>query len=137
MTDQISSAAAFYMDDATGILRDISSSITSLDISGGNALVDNTGLGQSVRSEIRDIGLINTMRVAFKVNSTTEPIFAPLLDGTSVQKTVQAQLISGQYISGESYVGPVAFSIPIGLQTGTAEFHSTGGSGFDRTSVAL
>lgn len=137
MTDQISSAAAFSVDNASGTLTDISSSVTDLQISGGNELLENTGLGQAVRSEIRGLSPVNMMTITFKVNSTTEPIFAPLVNGTSTQKTVQARLISGKYLSGESYVGPVSFSVPIGLQTGTAEFHSSTTTGFNRTSVAL
>lgn len=137
MAHQISSAAEFRVDNAAATLTDISGSVNNLAIAGGNGLIEDTGLGDAVRTEIRDVGIVNSMNITFMVNSTTEAIFAPLVNGTSVQKTVQAQLVSGQYLSGEAYVGPVSFSVPIGLQTGTAEFRSSSNTGFDRTSVSL
>ena len=137
MTDQISSAASFKIDSSTGVLTTISSSIDSVSISGGNQLYPNTGLGQSVESEIDGLSPVNEISIAGRVNSTTEPIFAPLVNGTSVTKTAQVQLISGQYLSGEANVGTVSFSVPIGLQTFTATLRSSSTTGFNRTSVSL
>jgi len=138
MAHQLSSAAGFSLTgEATSILSDISGDVNNLTINGGNGLVEDTGLGDAVRTETRDIGIVNSMSITGMVNTTTEAIFGPLINGTSVTKSVQAQLISGLYLSGTANVGPVSFSIPIGLQTFTAEFRSSSGTGFDRTSVAL
>lgn len=137
MAHQISSAAGFSIDDSTGVLADISGSVNNMSINGGNGLIEDTGLGDSVRTEIRDVGIVNSISITFMVDSTTEAIFSPLINGTSVQKTVQAKLIDGLYLSGEAFVGPVGFSIPIGLQTGTIELRSASSTGFDRTSEAL
>ena len=137
MANQFSSDAGFSVDNAAGTLTDISGYVNNLTVSGGNELVDDTGLGDSVRHEATGISPVNEMSITAFVNSTTEAIFAPLVNGTSVAKTVQAQVISGQYISGESNVATVSFSVPIGLQTVTATFRSSDASGFSRTSVAL
>lgn len=137
MTDQLSSAAGFWVDNATGTLTDISGSVTAVDGTGGNEQVENTGIGDSRRHEIGSLTPVGNISITFKVNSTTEPIFAPLLNGTSVNKTVQVQQISGHYLYGESAVGAVAFSVPIGLQTGTATFRAADNNGlFRRTSVS-
>jgi hypothetical protein len=50
---------------------------------------------------------------------------------------VQYQEGSSVYYSGTALVGAVSTSTPIGLQTGTAMFHSDSGVGFTRTSVSI
>jgi len=138
MSHDLSDVAGFWVDSATGVLTDISGDINNLSINGGNALIDDTGLGDSNRTEQRDLGAVKRMSITFMMNSTTDAIFAPLVAaGTAVAKTVQAKLRTGSYISGESNVGAVSLSVPVGMQTGTAEFSSLSGSGFDHTSVAL
>ncbi len=137
MPHQLSSAVRFKMDNASAALTDISGSINNITVNGGNGLVEDTGMGDSVRTQIRDIGIINTIDITGMVNSTTYTIFAPLVNGTSLAKTVEVRLVSGQYLSGESDVGAVSFSVPIGLQTFTAQFASNSNTGFDATSVAL
>lgn len=137
MANYFSSVAGFSVDNAAGTLTDISGYVPNLSVSGGNELVDDTGLGDSVRHEATGISPVNEMSITFFVNSTTRAIFAPLVNGTSVAKTVQAQLNTSMYLSGESNVSTVSFSSPIGLQTGTATFRSSDSSGFSSTSVAL
>ena len=135
MADQFSSAAALKLDNATGALTDISNSVTNVETSGGNELQEVTGLGEGVRREASGLSPVNSMTLTFKVNSTTSPIFAPLVNGTSVTKTVELKLLAGTFLTGEANVGTVSFSTPIGLQTGTAELRSSDPTGFNRTSV--
>ena len=123
--------------NSTGTPVDIGQYVNNLSFSGGNALVDDTGLGEAVRTEAYDIGNPNIMNITFFVNSTTDGIFGLWLDGTSVSQTIQFKVFTSKYYSGSSIVGPVSYSSPIGLQTGTCEFHSDSGTGFNRTSVAI
>lgn len=137
MTDQISSAAQVWIDNAAGTLTNISVHVTAVTGSGGNELLENTGISDSKRHEILSLSPIGEISMTYKVNTTTEAIFAPIMNGTSVVKTVQIRQLSGKYLYGEANVGQVAFSIPIGLQTGTATFRAADNNGlFRRTSVA-
>ena len=138
MAHDNSSVAGFFVDSSTGVLTDISAHVNNVTINGGNGLIQDTGLGFDRHTETLDIQPVATIAVTYMCNSTTDAIFSPVLaSGTTVAKTVQVLLRSGSYISGESNIGPVSQSIPIGLQTGTTEFHSTSSTGFDHTSVAL
>lgn len=137
MAHQISSAASFGCDNAGGTFTDISGSVNSVTLNGGNALVDDTGLGDTRHTEINDVDPIMTMQINGFWNSTTEAIFGPVMEGTSVTKTVQYRTISGQYHSGEANVGAVSHSTPVGIQTFSCEFRSSDTAGFTRTSVAV
>lgn len=133
-----SDVTGFWIDNQSGTLTAISGSTNSLELAGGNALVDDTGLGDANHTEINDIGIVKRFTASGFINTTTYNIFGPLAaKGTSITKTVQALFLSGKYISGEASVGEVTLSVPIGLQTWSATFSSTAGSGFDTTSVAL
>lgn len=137
MAHQISSAAAVKLDDNTGVLVAISGSVNSVTINGGNALVDDTGIGDSRRTEIRDVDPIMEISLNGMLNTTTEAIIMPLMDGTGVAKTVEILTLSGKYISGEANVAAVSHSIPIGLQTWSLSLRTSDTTGFARTSVAL
>lgn len=140
MSHALSDIAGFRVDNASGVLTDISGDVTQVTINGGNALVEDTGLGDSNRTEQRDIGAVKGISITGMINSTTRAIFAPLAaKGTSVTKTIEVELAASganRYITGEAHVGAVSLSIPVGLQTFTAEYRSTSGTGFDNTSVA-
>lgn len=137
MADQISSAVQFWVDNSSGTLTNISTHVTNVDLSGGNELIDNTGLSDSRKHEILGLTPVGEMSVAYKINSTTKGIFTPLLNGTSVQKTVQVRLYTGAYVYGEANVGSVGHSLPIGLLTGSATFRAADNNGIFRvTSVA-
>lgn len=140
MAHNLSDVAAVRVDDDSGtsIMVTISGDITNVAINGGNGLVEDTGLGDANRTEQRDIGTVKGIALTGMMNSTTMGIYGPLAArGTSITKTIEIALASGQFISGEANIGPVALSIPVGLQTFTAEYRSTSGSGFDYTSVAI
>jgi len=140
MAHDLSDIAGFRVDNQSGTLTDISGDITQVTVNGGNGLIEDTGLGDTNRTEQRDIGAVKGVSVTGMMNSTTRAIFSPLAaKGTSVAKTIEVKLSASgatRYITGESNVGAVSISIPVGLQTFTAEFRSTSGSGFTNTSVA-
>lgn len=137
MTDQISSAAQVWIDNAAGALTNISVHVTTVTGSGGNELLENTGISDSKRHEILGLSPIGEISMTFKINTTTEAIFSPIMNGTSTTKTIQVRQLSGKYLYGEANMGSASFSIPIGLQTGTATFRAADNSGlFRRTSVA-
>lgn len=137
MAHRLSDVAGFKLDGATGVLTDISGSINSVTVNGGNGLVEDTGLGDAVRTQLRDLGIVNTLSVNGMVNSTVYTIIAPLVNGTSVTKTVQVASASNAFLSGEAYVGAVSLSIPVGMQTFSLELASSSNTGFTSTSVGL
>lgn len=137
MAHLLSDVAGFKVDNAAGTITDISGSVNSVSLDGGNASVQDTGLGDARHTEINDIKPIMTISVNGLLNTTTRAIFAPIAKGTSVAKSVEVKLLSGQFLSGESRVGSVSFSVPIGLQTWSCEFRSSDGTGFQSTTVAL
>lgn len=140
MAHDLSDIAGFRIDNAAGVLTDISGDITQATVNGGNGLIEDTGLGDANRTEQRDIGAVKAISITGMMNSTTRAIFVPLAaKGTSITKTIELEVAasgSSRYITGEANVGPVSLSIPVGLQTFTAEFRSTSGTGFNNTSVA-
>jgi hypothetical protein len=140
MAHDLSDIAGFRVDNASGTLTDISGDVTQVTVNGGNGLIEDTGLGDANRTEQRDIGAVKAISITGMMNTTTRAIYAPLAaKGTSVTKTIEVELAASgaaRYITGEANVGPVSISIPVGLQTFTAEYRSTSGTGFDSTSVA-
>lgn len=136
MAHLLSNVAGFRLDNASGTLTDISGSINSVEVSGGNASVQNTGMGQSRHKEINDIDPIQSITVNGWIDSTTNAIISPLVEGTSVLKTVEVTLLSGDYFTGEARVGDVSRSLPIGLQSFSLELRSSDTTGFIHTSVA-
>lgn len=137
MAHLLSDVAGFKVDNASGSITDISGSVNSVSLDGGNASVQDTGLGDTRHTEINDIKPIMTISVNGMLNTTTRAIFAPIAKGTSVAKSVEVKLLSGQFLSGESRVGSVSFSVPVGLQTWSCEFRSADSTGFQATTVAL
>lgn len=137
MPHRLSDVAGFKIDGATGVLTDISGSVNSVTVNGGNGLVEDTGLGDAVRTQLRDLGIVNTLSVNGMVNSTVYTIIAPLVNGTSATKTVQVASATNAYLSGEAYVGAVSLSIPVGMQTFSLELASSSNTGFTATSVSL
>lgn len=137
MAHRLSDVAGFKIDGATAVLTDISGSVNSVTVNGGNGLVEDTGLGDAVRTQMRDLGIVNTLSVNGMVNSTVYDIIAPLINGTSTTKTVQVASATGDYLSGEAYVGAVSLSIPVGMQTFSMELASSSNTGFTSTSVSL
>jgi hypothetical protein len=136
MANWLSDVAGFSVDNSGGTLTDISEYINSVGLTGGNALVDITGLGHTRHMEQRDIDPVMSITVNGWLNSTTSPIILPLLEGTGVARTINLKYATGYHSNGEANVGPVSVSTSIGLQTFSAEFRSAAVAGFAYTSVA-
>jgi hypothetical protein len=138
MAHLLSDVAHVKIDDSTAALVDISGSVNSVSIDGGNASVQDTGIGDGRHTEVNDILPIQTITLSGWLDSTSEAIISPLVPGTSLVKSVEILQLSGQYISSDSArVGTVNRSVPIGLQTWSLELRSGDTTGFIRTSVAL
>jgi hypothetical protein len=138
MSNWNSAGSGFWIGvNGSSVLTDVGEWVNNVTHNGGNALVDDTGLGEAVRTEAYDIGIPNVMNITYFINSTTSGIMGTWLNGVGTSQTVQFQEGPATYYSGSAIVGPVSHSNPIGLLTGSAEFHSDSGVGFTRTSVSL
>lgn len=130
-----SDAASFRLDDATGSIAIISGSVNSLTMDGGQALLDDTGLGDTRHTVVAGLANATTVTCNGWLDSTSEAIFAPLLDGTSITKTIGVELITGSYWNGEAWPEAVSFSANIdALQTWSCTFRAS--NGLTSTSVA-
>lgn len=138
MAHLLSDVAAVELDNATGVLTDISGSVSSVSVDGGNASVVDTGIGDARHTEANDLKPVQTLTLNGWIDTTSAAIIGPLINGTTVMKSVQVTTISGSYLSTNSArVGTVNRSIPTGLQTWSLELRSAASEGFNHTSVAL
>lgn len=135
MANATSEIASLWVDNAAGTLTNISTYVNNATLSGGQPLLDDTGLSDARHTFIPGLGVGSKIAANGWMNSTTEAIFAPLLDGTSVQKTVYAGLVSGQYVTGETYPEDVQLSAAAGALS-TFSINFTAADGLTRTSVA-
>lgn len=113
MANETSKVSGFAVDNASGTLTDISGFVNNVDVSGGNEQYDDTGLGDTRHTFVLGLGLPVTVTVNGWLNSTTRAIFAPLINGTSVDKTIEVKYASGDFYSGES----IPMNVQIGLPT--------------------
>jgi hypothetical protein len=138
MAHLLSDVAAVKLDNATGVLTVISGSVNSVSVDGGNASIQDTGIGDARHTEANDLKPVQTMTLSGFIDTTSAAIIGPLINGTSVMKSVEVQTLSGSYLSTNSArVGTVSRSIPVGLQTWSLELRSAASEGFNHTSVAL
>lgn len=137
MAHLLSDVAGVSLDNESAAITDISGSINSVSVDGGNASVQDTGIGDTRHTEINDIKPIMTITLNGMLNTTTRAIVAPVQTGTSLNKSVEVKLLSGQFLSGEARVGSVSMSVPLGLQTWSMELRSADSTGFNATTVAL
>lgn len=135
MAHVISDAASFWCDNAATTLTNISGSVNNLSVDGGQNLLDDTGLSDTRHTFLPGLATGNMVSINGFVNSTTEGIFAPVLDGTSIQKTIYIGIGSGQYLTGEAYPESVQMGASVdALSTFSCTFRAT--NGLTRTSVA-
>lgn len=132
-----SDVASFRVDDESASITLVSGdtgTVNSVGLSGGQALLDDTGIGDSRHTVVKGLANATEVTIGLYVNSTTEAIFSPLLDGTSITKTIGVGLVSGQYLNGEAWPRDVSFSVGIdALQTISCTFQAQ--DGLTRTSV--
>lgn len=101
MAHENSEVIAFALDDSTGSLVDFSGNVNSITWDGGQDLLEDTGMGDSRRTVIQGLANASNIQVNGMHDSTTRAMVAPVVDGTSVTKTVELQLASGDVWTGE------------------------------------
>jgi len=111
MANWISSLAGFRIDSAAGTLVDIKQYINSVRDAGGANRLDDTGLGDTRERSIAGLARATQVQINGSLNSTTWPVFAPLVNGSSVTKTVEVKYNTGKLRVGEVYVTDVELSI--------------------------
>ena len=101
MTNWISSVAGFRIDGATGTLTDIKQYVNSVDLEGGPNFLDDTGLGDTRERVLAGLATATKISINGSLNSTTEGIFGPIVNGTTVTKTIEIKWATGKYHTGE------------------------------------
>lgn len=98
---ETSEVVGIAIDNSSGTLTDISGDVNTLTWEGGQELLDDTGMGDGRHTVVA--GLANASNVPLNgwVNSTIRAIFLPVVDGTSVTKTVEIKVATGEYWTGE------------------------------------
>lgn len=109
---ETSKVTGFAIDNAAGTLTDISNYTNNVDWGGGNETYDDTGLGDTRHTKVPGLGVGSTITANGWMNSTTRAIFPPIVDGTSVNKTVEIKLASGDFYSGSCAPQNTAVSLP-------------------------
>lgn len=132
-----SDIASFRVDNESASIVNLTGgtgTVNSVSLDGGQGLIDDTGVGDSRHTVVVGLATATEVTVNGFINSTTEAIFAPLLDGTSITKTIGVGLVSGQYLNGEAWPRDVSFSVGIDeLQSFSCTFQAQ--DGLTRTSV--
>lgn len=135
MAFAVSDAASLRVDDATATIANISGSVNSVTVDGGQELLEDTGLGDARRTVVAGLGTATNVTVNGMLDSTTEAIFAPITDGTSITKTIGVGLVSGQFLNGEAWPEAVQLAGNVGqISTWSVTFRAQ--NGLTRTSVA-
>lgn len=101
MGHETSEVTGFAIDNESGTLTDISGSVNTLTHDGGQELLEDTGLGDGRRTVVAGLANASNVQVNGMHNSTTRAIFGPVVDGTSITKTVEVQYASGDIYTGE------------------------------------
>ena len=130
-----SKVAGLRIDNAAGSLTDISRYVNNVTLDSPHGQLDATGLGDT---QVRMVsGLSGPVSVQMNLfsNSTTRAIFSPLVDATSVSKTIEIKLDTGAYLTGEFVPTNVNFGQGVNaLQAISATFSNSTAVNF--TSVA-
>jgi hypothetical protein len=127
---------AFRIDSSTGVLTAISGSVNSQSLSAAMTILDDSGMGENQHTQL--YGMINAQTIALNgmLNSTTEGIFGPLVEGTGTSKTVEFKSAASKFYTGEMLVQDVAISgSPDTIETWSCNL--TAENGLNRTSVAV
>ncbi len=128
MASETSKVSGFAVDNASGTLTDISEAVNQCDVSGGNEQYEDTGLSDTRHTFVSGLGMPVTVTVNGWLNTTTRAIFAPLVNGTSVDKTVEVKYASGDFYSGECIPTNVQMGLPTGaVNTWSCTFQANDG----------
>ena len=135
MANETSKVTGFACDNAAASLTDISGSCNSVTWTGAMEMLDDTGLGDTDHTVVAGLGNAKTVAVNGMLNSTTRAIFAPLAaSSTSITKTIEIKLATGDYWTGEAWPDNVTLGLPLGLNTFSCNFSAQ--SGLTSTSVS-
>jgi hypothetical protein len=116
----------FKIDSAAGSITDISAYVNSASLQAAITIIESTGIGATARTKQNGLGNI-TVPINGFVNSTTEAIFGPIINGTSITKTVEFKIRTGRYFTGEVIPSSIQFSgSPDTLQTFSAQLEFNG-----------
>jgi len=135
MANWTSANGGFRIDNASGTLTDIKQYINSVDDGGGSARLDDTGLGDTRERSLPGLAQATDVQINGSLNSTTYPIFAPLVNGTSITKTVEIKYATGKYRTGEVYPMNVRLTQNVG-QKSVFSATLSAENGLNTTSVA-
>lgn len=134
MAHEISKITGFAMDNASATLTDISGSVNTATLSGGTEQYEDTGLGDARHTFVLGLGTPVSVAVNGYLNSTTRAIIVPLVNGTTVTKTIQLKMATGEYWTGESIPTDVQASLNMGaINTWSVTFQAN--DGLTKTSV--
>ena len=135
MANWTSKNGGLRIDNASGAITDIGSYINSVTDSGGANRLDDTGLGDTRERSLAGLARGTEAQINGALNSTTYPIFAPLVNGTSVTKTLEIKYSASKYRVGEVYVTNVQLGQNVG-QRHTFSATLSAENGLSVTSVA-
>lgn len=135
MANWISSVSGFRMDNASGTLTDIKLYINSVQVEGGPNFLDDTGLGDTRERTLAGLATATRISINGSLNSTTEAIVSPLVNGTSVTKTLEIKLNTGKYLNGEAWPERVRVSLTA-REKSVFSMDLTAEYGLTKTSVA-
>lgn len=135
MANWTSANGGFRIDNAAGALTDIKQYINSVDDTGGANRLDDTGLGDTRERSINGLAQATNVNINGSLNSTTYGIFGPLVNGTSITKTVEIKYMTAKYRTGEVYVNNVQLGMRVG-QKHTFSATLSAENGLNSTSVA-
>lgn len=124
----------FKLDNAAGTLTALTTYVNQASLAGAMEMLEDTALSETNKGYVA--GLVdNSIELNGFVNSTTDALFGPLVNGTSITKTFE--LYNGlKYFNGEAWPGDVSFSGQAGqLQTFSCKLTIDGT--INRTSTAL
>lgn len=134
MAHETSKVTGFAMDNASATLVSISGSVNQVSITGGTEQYEDTGLGDTRHTFVLGLGTPVQVSVNGYLNSTTRAIVMPLVNGTSVNKTIEIKMATGEYWTGEAIPQNVNPATNMGaLNTFSITFQAN--DGLTKTSV--
>ena len=114
MANWTSKNGGLRIDNASGAITDIGQYINSVSDSGGSNRLDDTGLGDTRERSLAGLARGTEAQINGALNTTTYAIFAPLVNGTSVTKTLEIKYSASKFRIGEVYVTSVQLSQNVG-----------------------
>ena len=128
MANETSKITGFACDNSAGTLTDISGDVNNVTWTGAMEMLDDTGLGDTDHTVVAGLGNAKTVSINGYLNSTTRAIFAPLAaTSTSITKTIEMKLATGDFWTGEAWPDNVTINTPLGLNTFSCNFSAQSG----------